>query len=54
MIYRSVILQVVVYECETWSLTLREQLVMRVLDNRVFRRIYGPKGIEVTGMAKNT
>jgi hypothetical protein len=37
------------YGFETWSLTLREQLRLRVFENRVLRRIFGPKGDEVTG-----
>jgi hypothetical protein len=37
------------YGCETWSLTLREEHILRVLENRVLRRIFGPKGDEVTG-----
>ena len=37
------------YECETWSLTLREELRLRVFKNRVLRRIFRPKGDEVTG-----
>jgi hypothetical protein len=39
----------VVYGCETWSLTLREERRLRVFDNRVLRRIFGPKKDEVTG-----
>jgi hypothetical protein len=42
-IYKTVILPVVLYGCETWSLTLREQHRLRVSENRVLRRIYGPK-----------
>jgi hypothetical protein len=42
-IYRTVILPVVLYGCETWSLTLREEHRLRVFDNRVLRRIFGPK-----------
>jgi len=38
-----------VYWCETWSLTLREERRLRVLENRVLRRIFGPKRDEVTG-----
>ena len=41
--YRTVILSVSVYECETWSLTLREERRLRVFENRVLRRIFGPK-----------
>jgi hypothetical protein len=43
------ILPVVLYGCETWSLTLREQHGLRVFENRVLRRIFGPKMDEVTG-----
>jgi hypothetical protein len=39
---------VVLYGCETWSLTLREQCRLRVFENRVLRRIFGPKRDEVT------
>jgi hypothetical protein len=42
-IYRTVILPVVLYGCETWSLTLREEHGLRVFENRVLRRIFGPK-----------
>ena len=46
-IYRTVIFPVVLYGCETWSLTLREEHRLRVFENRVFRRIFGPKrGVE--------
>jgi hypothetical protein len=48
-IYRSVILPVVLYGCETWSLTLREERRLRVFENRVLRRVCGPKKDEVTG-----
>ena len=47
--YRNVILLVVLYGCETWSLTLREERRTRVFDSRVLRRIFGPKRDEVTG-----
>jgi hypothetical protein len=40
---------VVLYGCETWSLTLREEHRLRVLENRVLRRIFGPKRDEMTG-----
>jgi hypothetical protein len=40
---------VVVYRCETWSLTLREEQRLRVFENRVLRRIFGPKRDEVIG-----
>jgi hypothetical protein len=45
----SIILPVVLYGCETWSLTLREEHRLRVFENRVLRRIFGPKMEEVTG-----
>jgi hypothetical protein len=48
-IYRTIILPVVLYGCETWSLTLREEHRLRVFENRVVRRIFGPKRDEVTG-----
>jgi len=48
-IYRTVVLQFVVYGCETWSLTLREERRLRVFENRVLRRIFGLKRDEVTG-----
>jgi hypothetical protein len=47
-IYRTITLHVVLNECETWSLTLREELRLRVFENRVLR-IFGPKRDEVTG-----
>ena len=42
-IYRNIILPVVLYGCETWSLTLREERRLRVSENRVLRRVFGPK-----------
>jgi hypothetical protein len=48
-IYRTVIHPVVLYECETWSLTLREEHRLRVFEKSVLRRIFGPKRDEVTG-----
>jgi hypothetical protein len=48
-IYRTIILPVVLYGCETWSLTLREEHRLRVFENRVLRRIFGPRRDEVTG-----
>jgi len=47
--YRIITLPVVLYGCETWSLTLREERRLRVFENRVLRRIFGPKRDEVTG-----
>jgi len=48
-IYRTIILPVVLNECETWSLTLREERKLRVFENKVLRRIFGPRRVEVTG-----
>jgi hypothetical protein len=48
-IYRTIILPVILYGCETWTLTLREEHRLRVFENRVLRRIFGPKRDEVTG-----
>ena len=42
-IYKTIILPVVLYGCETWSLTLREGSRLRVFENRILRRIFGPK-----------
>jgi hypothetical protein len=49
-IYKIVIIPVVLYGCESWSLTLREEHRLRVFENRVLRRIFGPKRDEVTGV----
>jgi hypothetical protein len=48
-IHKTAILPVVMYGCETWSLTLREEHRLRVFENRVLRRIFGPKRDEGTG-----
>jgi hypothetical protein len=48
-IYKTIILPVVLYGCETWSLTLREEHILRVFENRVLRRIFGPRRDKVTG-----
>jgi hypothetical protein len=47
-IYKTIILPVVSHGCETWSLTLREKQRLRVFENRVLGRIFGPKRAEVT------
>jgi hypothetical protein len=47
-IYGIITLHVVLYGCETWSLTLKEELRLRVFKNRVLRSIFGPKRDEVT------
>ena len=41
-IYKTIILPVVLYGCEAWSLTLREECRLRVFENRILRRIFGP------------
>jgi hypothetical protein len=46
-VYRTIVLPLVVYGCETWSLTVEQRL--RVFENRVLRRIFGPKRDEATG-----
>ena len=48
-IYRTIILPVVLYGCEAWSLTLREKRKLSVFENMVLRRIFGPRRDEVTG-----
>jgi len=48
-IYRNIIFPVVWYGCETWSLILREERRLRVFENRVLRREFGPQRDEVTG-----
>jgi hypothetical protein len=48
-IHTTIILPVVLYGCKTWSLTLREEHRLRVFENMVLRRIFGPKREEVTG-----
>jgi hypothetical protein len=51
-IYKTIILPVVLYGCETWSLTLRQEHRLRVFENRVLRRIFGPKRDEITGKCR--
>jgi hypothetical protein len=48
-VQRTVVLPVVLYGCETWSLTLTEEQRLRVFENRMLRRIFGPKRDEATG-----
>jgi hypothetical protein len=48
-IYRTRILSVVLYGCETWSLTWREERRLKVFENRVLWRVFGSKRDEVTG-----
>jgi len=49
MIYRTIILPVVLYGCETWSLTLQDKRKLRLMENMVLRRIFGPRRDEVKG-----
>ena len=42
-IYKTIILPVIIYGCETWFLTLKEECRLRVLENRILRGIFGPK-----------
>jgi hypothetical protein len=51
-IYKTIILPVVLYGCETWPLTLREEHRLRVFENRVLRRILGLRRDEVMGKRK--
>jgi hypothetical protein len=48
-IHKTIILPVVLYGCETWSLTLREEHRLRAFENRVLTKIFGPKKDEVIG-----
>jgi hypothetical protein len=48
-IYRTIILPLVLYKCEIWLLTLREEHRLRMFENRVLRRIFGPNRDKVTG-----
>jgi hypothetical protein len=52
-IYEAIILPVVLYGCETWSLTFRVEHRLRVFENRVLRRIFRPKREEVKGEWRN-
>jgi hypothetical protein len=48
--YKTIILPVVLYGCETWSLTIRQEHKLRVFENRVLRRIFGQKRDRMTGV----
>jgi hypothetical protein len=48
-IYQTIILPVLLYECETWSFNLREEHRLRLFENRVLKGIFGTKMDEVTG-----
>ena len=52
--HRIIILCVVLYGCETWSLTLREERRLRVFESRMLKRIFGPRRDEVTGGMEKT
>ena len=52
-IQRTIILPFVLYGCETWSLTMREECRLSVSENRVLRRIFGPRRDQVTGEWRN-
>jgi len=49
VVYRTIILPVILYGCDTWSLTLREERRLSVFENGVLRRIFGPRRDDVTG-----
>ena len=49
LLFRTIIFPIVLYGCGTWSRTLREERRLRVFENRVLRRVFGPKRDEVTG-----
>jgi hypothetical protein len=53
-VYKTIILLVILYGCETWLLTLRVERRLRLFGNRLLRRIFGPKREEVTGVDKTT
>jgi hypothetical protein len=50
--FNLALLRDILYGCETWSLTLSEEHILRASENRVMRRIFGPKRDEVTGMVE--
>ena len=52
-IHKTMILPVVLYGCENCSLTLKEERRLKVFENRVFRRVFGPMRDKVTGEWKN-
>jgi hypothetical protein len=53
-IYKTIIMPLVLYGCETWSPILSEEHRLRVFESRVLRRVFGPKRDEVTGGWKKT
>jgi hypothetical protein len=52
-IYRTIIFPGILYGCEAWSLTLREECRLKVFENSVLRRVFGPKRDELTGNGEN-
>jgi hypothetical protein len=54
VIYKTIILPVVLYRCGTWRFILKEERRLRVFENRVVRKIFGPKRDEVTGEWRKT
>jgi hypothetical protein len=48
-IYKTIIFPVILYGCETWSLIIKEEHRLRVFENRMLRRIFGPRRDDVTG-----
>jgi len=52
-IHRAIILPVVLYGCETWSLTMKVERRLRVFEYRVWRKVFGPKRDEVKGNGEN-
>jgi hypothetical protein len=48
-IYRTIILPLILYGCDSWPVTLREECRLRDFMNKVLRRVFGPKRDEVTG-----
>jgi hypothetical protein len=52
-LYRTIIFPVVLYGCETWSVTLSEEHRVRVFENRVLKRLFGPKRDEVMGSGEH-
>ena len=51
-VYKNIILRVVLYGCETWSLTLREDCRLRLFENRVLRKIFGPTRDRISGESR--
>ena len=53
-IYKTIILPVVLYGCETWSLTLSEECRLRVFEKRIMRRIFGPRRMRMVSEEGST